>query len=60
MKHDVHEVRQTEIHTAEPLVSKVSAFAIEMASEKLKRHKSPGIDQISTERIKAGGKAICF
>ena len=35
------DVRQTEIHTAEPQVSEV-----EMAIEKLKRHKLPGIDQI--------------
>jgi len=42
----VSEVRQTEIHTAEPLVPEPSAFDIEMAIEKLKRHKSPVIDQI--------------
>jgi hypothetical protein len=29
-----------------------------MAIEKLKRHKSPGIDQILTELIKAGGRTI--
>jgi hypothetical protein len=30
-----------------------------MAIEKLKRHKSPGIDQIPAELIKAGGRTIC-
>jgi hypothetical protein len=30
------DVRQTEIHTAEPLVPEPSAFEIEMATEKLK------------------------
>ena len=30
-----------------------------MAIEKLKGHKSPGIDQISAEVIKAGGRTIC-
>jgi len=49
----VHDVRQTEIHTAEPLVPELSASEIEMAIEKLKRHKSPGIDQIPVEFIKA-------
>jgi hypothetical protein len=29
-----------------------------MAIEKLKRHKSPGIDQIPAELIKAGGRKI--
>jgi hypothetical protein len=38
--------RQTEIHTAEPLLPKPSAFEVEMAIEKLKGHKSPGTDQI--------------
>jgi putative effector of murein hydrolase len=30
--------RQTDIHTAESLVSESSAFEVEMAIEKLKRH----------------------
>jgi len=51
-----NDVRQTEIHTIEPLVPGPSAFEIEMAFEKLKRHKSPGIDHIAAELIKAGGR----
>jgi hypothetical protein len=37
--HGVNDVRQTEIHTAEPLVPEPSAFEVEMAMaiEKLKR-----------------------
>jgi len=31
-------VRQTEIHTAEPLAPELSAFEVKMAIEKLKRH----------------------
>jgi hypothetical protein len=31
-----------------------------MASEKLKRYRPPGIDQISAETIKAGSRAIHF
>jgi hypothetical protein len=50
--HGVSDVRQTEIHTAEPLVPEPSAFEVEMAIEKLKkRHKSPGIYQIPAELI---------
>ena len=35
-----------------------SAFEVEMAMENLKRHKSPGIYQIPTDLIKAGGRTI--
>jgi hypothetical protein len=56
--HGVNDVRQTEIHTAQPLVPEPSAFEVEMAAEKLKRHKSPGTDQIPAELIKAGGRTI--
>jgi hypothetical protein len=35
-------------------VPEPSAFEVEMAIEKLKRHKSPGIDKIPAEFIKAG------
>jgi len=47
----VRDVRQTEIHTAEPLVHEPRAFEVEMAIEKPKRHKSPGIDQIPAEKF---------
>ena len=58
--HGVNDVRQTEIHTAEPLVPEPSAIEVELAIEKLKRHKSPGVDQIPAELIKAGGRTICY
>ena len=35
-----------------------SAFEVEMAIEKLKRYKSPGIDQIPAELIEPGGSKI--
>ena len=57
--HGVSEVRQAEIHTAEPLVPEPSALEVELAIEKLKSHKSPGIDQIPAEVIKAEGRTIC-
>jgi hypothetical protein len=47
-----------EIHTAEPLVPEPSSFEIELAIEKLKSHKSPGVGQIPAELIKAGGGTI--
>jgi hypothetical protein len=52
------DVTQTEKHTAEPLMSVPSAFEVEMAIEKIKRHKSPGIDHIPAELVKARGKTI--
>ena len=42
--HEVNDVRQTEVHTAEPIVPESSASEFELAIEKLKSHKSPGID----------------
>jgi hypothetical protein len=54
----INDARQTEIHTAEPLVPEQSAFEVELAIEKLKRHNSPGIDQIPSELIKVGGRTI--
>jgi hypothetical protein len=58
--HGVNNARQTEVrvHTAEPLVPKPSAFEVELTVEKLKSHKSPGIDQMPAELIKAVGKTI--
>jgi len=47
------------MHTVEPLVPESSAFEVELAIDKLKKHKSPGIDQIPAELIKAGGRTIC-
>jgi len=47
--HWVTDVRQTEIHTAKPLVPEPSASEVELATEKLKSHKSPGTDQIPAE-----------
>jgi hypothetical protein len=50
----ISDVRQAEIHTAETLVPDPSDLEGELAIEKLKSHKSPGIDQIPAELIKAG------
>jgi hypothetical protein len=57
--HGVKDVRQTKIHTAEPLVPVPSSSEVEIAIEKLKRYKSPGIVQIPAELIQAGGETLC-
>ena len=56
--HGVNDVRHTEIHTAELLVTERSAFEVEMATEKIKRHKLSGTVQIPAELIKAGCTTI--
>ncbi|PNF34303.1 hypothetical protein B7P43_G16291 [Cryptotermes secundus] len=56
--HRVSAVRQTEIHTAKPLVPDPSHFEVESAIAKLKRYKSPGSDQIPAELIQAGGEIL--
>jgi len=58
--HGFNDVTQTEIHTAAPLAPEPSSFEAELAIEKLKSHKSPGIDQIAAELIKAGGRTNCY
>jgi hypothetical protein len=56
--HGFNDVRQREIHTAKPLVPESSASEFELAIEKLKGHKSAGIDQIPAESFKAGCRTI--
>jgi hypothetical protein len=56
--HGVHDVRQMDIHTAEPLVPEPSLVEVEIAIGKLKSYKSPGTDQIPAELIKAGGETL--
>jgi hypothetical protein len=54
----VSEVRQIEVHAAEPLVSGPSRIEVEIAIAKLKKYKSPGSDQILAELIQAGGELL--
>jgi hypothetical protein len=56
--HSVSDVRQTELHTAEPLVPGVTLLKVEIATAKLKKYKSPGSDQIAAELIQAGGEIL--
>jgi hypothetical protein len=45
-----------DIHMAEPSVPEPSLVKVETAIGKLKSYKSPGIDHIPAELIKAGGE----
>jgi hypothetical protein len=56
--HNVSDVRQTDVHTAEPLVPGPRRLLVENAFAKLKKYKSPGSDQILAELIQAGGEIL--
>ena len=49
---NVVEVRQAEMHTAEPLAPVPSNFEVELAIEKRNSYRSSGIDQNPAELIK--------
>jgi hypothetical protein len=57
--HKTGDVRQQEMHTAEPFVSEPSASEVEDAIGKLKRYKSPGAAQIPAKLIQAEGETLC-
>jgi hypothetical protein len=54
--HGIHNVRQKDIHTAEPLVPEPSLVEVEIAIGKLESYKSLGTNQILAELIKVGGE----
>jgi hypothetical protein len=56
--HGAGGVRQTEMHTAQPFMPEPNAFQVQDAIGKLKRFKSPGIDQIPAELIQAGEEIL--
>jgi hypothetical protein len=56
--HDVSDVRQIEIHTADPLVPGPGHLQVEIAIAQLKKHKSQGGDKILAELIEAGGETL--
>jgi hypothetical protein len=51
--HRISDVKEIEIHTAEPLVADPSLYEVEMPVAKLKGYKLPGSDQIPAELIQA-------
>jgi hypothetical protein len=54
--HNIRDVRQIKIHTAEPLVHDPNPFQVEIVTAKLKKYTVPGRNQFPTELIKAGGE----
>jgi hypothetical protein len=48
------------VRKIEPLVSFSSPFEVEIDITKLKKYKSPGSDQISTEHIQEEGKLLSY
>jgi hypothetical protein len=54
--HGLHDVRQTDIHLAEPLVPETSLVEVEFVIGKFKRYKSTGSNNIPAEFMKAGVK----
>jgi hypothetical protein len=56
--HNVSDVRQTEVHTAEPLVPGHSCLEVEISIAKFKKYKLPDSDQILAELIQAGGEIL--
>jgi hypothetical protein len=56
--HNVSDVRQIEVHTAEPLVPGPSCLEVEIAIANLRKYKSPGSDQIPAELILTGGEML--
>jgi hypothetical protein len=56
--HNVSDVRQIEVHTAEQLVPGPSCLEVEIATTKLKKYKSLGSDQILAELIQVGGEIL--
>jgi hypothetical protein len=56
--HNVSDVRQIKVHTAEPLVPGPSHPEVEIAIANLKKYKSPSSEEIPAEVIQAGGKIL--
>jgi hypothetical protein len=54
--HRISNIKQIEVHTAEPLVSDPGPFVLEIATAKLKSYNSSGSDQILAELSQAGGE----
>jgi hypothetical protein len=53
--HNISDVRQIEVHMAEPLLPGPSRLDVEIPIAKLKKYESPGIDELPAELIQAGG-----
>jgi hypothetical protein len=56
--HGFHDVRQMDIHMAEPLVPEPNMVKVEVTIGKLKKYKPLCTDQIRAKFIKAGGETL--
>jgi hypothetical protein len=56
--HNVSDIRQIEVHAAEPLIPGPSHLTSEIAIAFSKKYKSPGSDQILKELYQAGGETL--
>jgi hypothetical protein len=56
--HNISDVRQKEVHTAESLVPGPIHLEDEIAAARLKRYKSTGSDQTLAELIQTGGETL--
>jgi hypothetical protein len=56
--HNISDVRQIEVHTAEPLVPGPSHLEVEIPIAKLKKYESTGSDQLPADLIQAGGEIL--
>jgi hypothetical protein len=56
--HHVSDIRQIEVHTAEPLVPGPSRLEVQIAIARLKKYKSPVSDEIPGELIQTGSKIL--
>jgi hypothetical protein len=56
--HNVSDVRQIEVHKAEPLLPGPSRLEVGFATAKLKNYKLPGNDQIQAEFIQTGSEIL--
>jgi hypothetical protein len=56
--HNVSDVRQIELHTAEPLVPGPRCVEVDIVIAKMKKYKSPGSDEIPAELIQAGNETL--
>jgi hypothetical protein len=56
--HGVHDVRQIDIHTTEPLIPEPSLVRVKTAIGKLKSYKSPSTDQIPAKLVKEEGETL--
>jgi hypothetical protein len=58
--HRIHDVRQMDMHMAEPLMLEPNIVKVEISIEKLKRYKSLGTDHIPAELIKTEGETCSW